>query len=201
MFKKKENPEVEKERFVFVDEQQARIDAMRKATGFAKARSVIKWLKEQNLPLWWDILWDSLQTGHLLDKYQERWAKENYLNIRDVETRNQIREKFAPLADPYDQYRFPQWATVRQYDGSFEEVDREAILQYCLRENTYSFTLEEKEAIENVSNFLSDYGLGYLWVRDMFFTSTETGRLTPDWALIGKRGLEKKEEKIRKYKR
>ena len=64
------------------DKENAQIDALRSATGYAKVKASIKWLKEENLPIWWDLLYQALQSGNLQDMYCERWAEKNYMNKR-----------------------------------------------------------------------------------------------------------------------
>ena len=136
--------------FIFTNEETAEIEAMEYATRFAHARACIKWLKEENLPLYWDVLWDCLTTGNLLDAYRIRYAKENYLNINDLKVKNELMRKFHGLNDPSDRYKFPQKFVKRNKDGSFEDIDREKIEAYFKDRYTYVIPAHQWQLIENI---------------------------------------------------
>ena len=136
--------------FIYIDEETASIEAMEFATRFAHARACIKWLKEENLPLYWDILWDCLGSGNLLEAYRARYAKENYLNINDLQVKNDLMAKFHGLNDPSDKYKFPQKFVKRNKDGSFEDIDREKIEAYFREQHTYTIPAKSWALIQQI---------------------------------------------------
>lgn len=159
----------------FLDEQAAGIEAGKEATKFAKARSCIKWLKEENLPLYWDILYNGLKDGDVLDMYAMRWANENHLNWGNVEVRNELRAKFGYLSDPYHRYTFPQQWVTRFADGSFD-VNKEAINEYYRKKHTYTLTSEQVDAIEAVRKGMDTLGIHPRMFTNYFAKDTETGK-------------------------
>ena len=140
--------------FIYINEETASIEAMEFATRFAHARSCIKWLKDENLPLYWDVLWDCLATGNLLDAYRIRYAKENYLNINEVKVRNELLNKFHGLHDPSDKYKFPQKFIKRNKDRSFEDIDRDKIEEAFREKHTYVIPSHQWQLVENIREAL-----------------------------------------------
>lgn len=136
--------------FIYTNVEAAEIEAMEYATRFAHARSCVKWLKEENLPLYWDILWDCLASGNLLDAYRIRYAKENFLNINDVQVKNDLMAKFHGLHDPSDRYKFPQKFVKRNKDGSFNDIDRDKIQAYFREQHTYTISAESWALIQQI---------------------------------------------------
>ena len=140
--------------FIYVDAETATLEAMKFATRFAQARSCIKWLKDENLPLYWDVLWDCLKSGNLLEAYRIRYAKEHYLNINDVKVRNELMSKFHGLCNPSDKYKFPQKFIKRNKDGSFEDIDREKIEEAFRERHTYVIPAHQWQLVENIKEAL-----------------------------------------------
>lgn len=140
--------------FIYTNEEAAEIEAMEFATRFAHARACIKWLKEENLPLYWDILWDCLASGNLLDAYRIRYAKENFLNINDLKVKNELMSKFHGLHDPSDKYKFPQKFIKRNKDGSFDDIDRAKIEDAFRKRHTYIIPAHQWQLIENIREAL-----------------------------------------------
>lgn len=140
--------------FIHTNEETASIEAMEFATRFAHARACIKWLKEENLPLYWDILWDCLKSGNLLDAYRIRYAKENFLNINDAQVKNDLMSKFHGLHDPSDKYKFPQKFVKRNKDGSIDDIDRDKIQAYFREQHTYIIPAKTWQLVENIREAL-----------------------------------------------
>lgn len=138
--------------YTYIDQDSADILFMRKRAEYAKVNWVIKELKKENLPLWWDILWDGLKGGNFIIKaYMERWAKINHINLNDMTQRNDLRDKFSILEDPHYNFRYPQRFLQRAEDGSFS-IDENKLKQDCIEQHTYTITAEQKQAIDNIIN-------------------------------------------------
>jgi hypothetical protein len=155
--------------FSITDNKAAEILLLRTRTGFARANWMISELKKQNLPLWWDILWQGLTKGgdYMIKAYMERWAAKNFVNLDDMNQRNELRSKLSVLEDPMHKYQFPQRFLQRADDGSFS-IDEEAIKQYCVEQCTYILTAEQKQAIDNIVSGLQTLRLNPEIVRRYF---------------------------------
>lgn len=139
--------------FVITDQDSADILFMRRRSEYAKVKWVLKELKKRNLPLYWDILWDSVQKGgsQLIEAYMQRWAQLNYINLEDLNQRNELRYKFWLLEDQHYNFRFSQRFLQRAKDGSFS-LDEDKLKQDCIEQCTYILTAEQKQAIDNIIN-------------------------------------------------
>lgn len=142
---------MKKRPYTYIDQDSADILFMRKRAEYAKVNWVLKELKKRNLPLYWDILWDSIQRGgsQLIEAYMKRWAGKNFVNLEDLNQRNELRAKFSILEDPQFNYRFPQRFLQRAEDGSFT-LDENKLKQDCIEQCTYVLTAEQKQAIDNI---------------------------------------------------
>lgn len=160
------------------NEQEAEIMFMREQVKFARARAVIKELKESNAPLYWDILWDGLRTGGdvIINRYMERFAQEHFLNINDFDTKGLLLKKFECLADPTYRYLFPQKFCYREDDGSFD-VDIEKLRDYCRQQCTYTITEEQDQAIKDLLRSMKILGLVPFTVRSYFWS--DKGEIKP----------------------
>lgn len=155
--------------FIYVDEQAAEIEAMEFATRFAKARATIKWLKESNLPIYWDVLWDCLHTGDLMDAYRTKFAKENYLDISKVQVKNLLLDKFEGLADTSDRYKFPQKFVIRHEDGSFGDIDRDKIEEAFRQKHTYTIPAQSWALIQQIQEAMQKLDINPKALTDCFF--------------------------------
>ena len=155
--------------FIHINVEAAEIEAMEFATRFAHAISCIKWLKEENLPLYWEILWDCLASGNLLEAYRIRYAKDNYLNINDLQVKNDLMAKFHGLHDPADRYKFPQKFVKRNKDGSIEDIDRQKIEDYFKDRYTYVIPAKTWQLVENIREALEKLDADPIVVSRCFF--------------------------------
>ena len=140
--------------FIYVDAETASLEAMKFATRFAQARSCINWLKDENLPLYWDVIWDCLKSGNLLEAYRIKYAKEHYLNINDVKVKNELLNKFHGLHDPSDKYKFPQKFVKRNKDGSIDDIDRDKIEEAFRAKHTYVIPAHQWQLVNNIREVL-----------------------------------------------
>lgn len=170
--------------FIYINEEAAEIEAMEFATRFAKARAVIKWLRESNLPIYWDVLWDCLKSGNLLDAYRIRYAKENYLNINDVKVRNELLNKFHGLHDPSDYYKFPQKFVIRNEDGSFADIDRDKIEEAFRQKHTYIIPAKSWALIQQIQEAIEKLDINPKALTDCFFKE-ENGKVEILMSRIG----------------
>lgn len=156
--------------FEITDKDSADILFMRKRAGYAKVNWVLNELKKRNLPLYWDILWDSIPRGgsQLIKAYMKRWAEHNYVNLEDLNQRNELRAKFSILEDQHYNFRFPQRFLHREEDGSFS-LDEEKLKQDCLEQNTYTITAEQKQAIDNIIDALHLLKINPERIRSFFY--------------------------------
>lgn len=165
------------------DKENAQIDALRSATGYAKVKSCIKWLKEENLPIWWDLLYQALQSGNLQDMYCERWAEKNYLKWDDVKVKNELRSKFNGLSNAFNKYQFPtKWVKVAE-DQSFD-IDLEAINEHFKEVHTYTIKDEQEKAVKKIVEGMKELDI-LPRVIEGFFKVID-GNIEPDWRAIGK---------------
>lgn len=155
--------------YTITDTDAADILFMKTKTGFAKANWVINELKKQNLPLWWDILWQGLTKGgdFMIKAYMDKYAEKYFVNLNDMNQRNELRAKLSILEDPMFKYRFPQRFLKRAEDGSFD-IDEEALRQYCIEQCTYVLTPEQKQAIDSIVSGLQTLMLNPEVVRRYF---------------------------------
>lgn len=155
--------------FVITDQDSADILFMRTRSEYARVNWVIKELKKENLPLWWDILWDGLNGGDFIFKaYMERWAKINHMNLNDMTQRSDLRNKFSILEDPHFKFRFPQRFLKRAEDGSFA-IDENKLKQDCIEQHTYTITAEQKQAIDNIIDALHLLKINPERIRTFFY--------------------------------
>ena len=144
---------MKKRPYTYVDQDSADILFMRKRAEFSKVNWVLKELKKRNLPMYWDALWDSIPKGgsHLIKAYMQRWAQLNYINLDDLNQRNELRAKFRILEDQHFNFRFSQRFLQRAEDGSFT-LDEDKLKQDCIEQCTYTLTAEQQQAIDNIIN-------------------------------------------------
>lgn len=156
--------------FTITDTEAAEILFMKMKTGFARANWTIKKMKEESLPLWWDLLWDGLAHGgdYLIKSYMQRWSEKYHVNLDDMEQRNELRKKLSVLEDPHYKYGFPQRFLHRADDGSFS-IDEEVLKQHCIEQCTYILTEEQKQAIDNIVSGLQTLKLHPDRVRCYFY--------------------------------
>ena len=155
--------------FIYVDAETASLEAMKFATRFAQARSCIKWLKDENLPLYWDVIWDCLASGNLLEAYRIRYAKENFLNINDVQVKNELMSKFHGLHDPSDKFKFPQKFIKRNKDGSIDDIDRDKIEDAFKEKHTYVIPSHQWQLVENIREALEKLDADPIAISRCFF--------------------------------
>lgn len=166
-----------------LDQENAQIDALRAATGFAKVRACINWLKDENLPIWWDLLYQALESGNLQDLYAQRWAQQNYMKWDSVAVRNELRDKFRGLSNAHNRYQFPtKWVKVAE-DGSFD-INIDAINENFKEVHTYTITDEQEKAVKKIIDGMQELNI-LPRVIDGFFKVID-GKIEPDWRAIGK---------------
>lgn len=166
-----------------IDKEKAEIAIMRTSTGFAKARFIIDYLKEKNLPLWWDLLYEALKSGNPCDLYAQRWAQNNFMDWNDVKVKNELRLKFEVLQDPYHRYQFPQKWVRQEADGSFD-IDKEAIRRDVEKQHTYTISDKQEKAIRSIVDAMNELDLN-THTFDYFFLYDEKGKIEPHWERIG----------------
>lgn len=165
------------------DKENAQIAALRATTGFAKVKACIKFLKEENLPIWWDLLYQALQSGNLQDLYAQRWAEQNYMKWSDVKVKNELRSKFNGLSNAYNRYQFPtKWVKVAE-DGSFD-INLDAINEHCQQVHTYIITDEQEKAVKKIVEGMKELDI-LPRVIEGFFKVID-GKIEADWRAIGK---------------
>lgn len=164
--------------FVITDQESADILFMRKRAEYAKVNWVLKELKNRNLPLYWDILWDSIPRGgsQLIKAYMQRWAELNYINLDDLNQRNDLRSKFSILEDQHFNFRYPQKFLQRADDGSFS-LDEDKLKQDCIEQCTYVLTAEQKQAIDNIIDALHLLKINPERIRSFFYQ--QDGKVSP----------------------
>lgn len=164
--------------FAITDQDSADILFMRRRAGYAKVKWVLNELKKRNLPLYWDILWDSIPRGgrELIEAYMKRWAQLNYINLEDLNERNDLRDKFSILEDPHFNFRYPQRFLHRAEDGSFT-LDEDKLKQDCIEQCTYTITPEQKQAIDNIIDALHLLKINPERIRSFFYQ--QDGKVKP----------------------
>lgn len=139
-----------------IDEETAAIETMRFKTRFAKTKRNIVKLKEHNAKVYWDVLWNSLSGGNLLEEYAMRYAQENYLDWSEQSERNQVRSKFSYLEGAG--CSFDQRYLLRNEDGSFD-LDHEKIDQRFRELHTYTFTEAQMKAVNEILEAIGELGI------------------------------------------
>lgn len=172
---------------IVIDEESAKLDAMRYITKFAKVGWSIDQLKEHNAKMYWDILWDCLKTGNLQENYSKRFAEENFIDWSEVEERNKIRKKFGFLADITEQYRFDQNFLLRNQDGSFD-LNEEKIQQHFIDLHTHTFTDAQLKAVEAIVNAMTELEITPYHVTKVFVypDARNPNKVVPNMIALGK---------------
>lgn len=151
----------------FTDESNAAIDAGRFKVGFAPIRAAIEKLKKYNAPMYWDTLYSCLDGRSILDAYSEKWAKENYENWEDVETRNRIKHRFRYLSNPNGGSSFSKEFIKLHDDGSFE-LDNEKIDKHFRDEYTFTFSNKQLKGMQQIIDGMQQLGVYPSVIKELF---------------------------------
>lgn len=133
------------------DEMTASVEASREKAKFKFIRKKIEKLKEKNLPVYWDILYEGLKKGGdwMFREYLKRFGKEHYYDLENQNDIAYLYEKFRVIYVPNHSFKYPQKFVKRNEDGSFE-LNPEAVDQHYKELYTYTITEEQYEAVQSI---------------------------------------------------
>ena len=160
---------------VFIDRNRATREALDDIKKFEPMNVMIKELQKRNAPIYWDVLWNGLESMHTIhEDYAKHHAEVINEDWNDQDTRNLMRKKFVYLYTGAG--NFPQKWCIRNEDGSFE-----ASLIKIVKENesryTYLFTDKQTKAIEQVIEGLTALGINRLDLNRFFYI--QNGEIKP----------------------
>lgn len=160
----------EKKVYKVKNEVAASVEARVQKARFSYIEDKVKELQEKNLPLYLDILYSNLDNGgdKLLKEYLDRFAKEHYQDLSDLQTRNFLHQKFAMLADPFQRFTYNKKFLILHPDGSFE-LNEKAVDDHYRDLYTYEITAEQYEAIEAIRKGLETLGMSPSYVKSYFY--------------------------------
>ena len=165
---------------VFIDRNRATREALDEMNKFEPMNVMIKELQKRNAPMYWDILWNGLDSMHtILDEYAKHHAEVLNEDWNDQDTRNLMRKKFAYLYNVGCNFA-KKWCT-RNEDGSFEASLIKIVKEY---ESvfTYTFTDKQVKAIEQVIEGLTSLGLDKVNLTQFFYI--QNGEIKPNFPTL-----------------
>lgn len=169
------------------DEAAAAIEAGREKARFSYIRETIKELRKSNLPVYYDILYKHLSRGgiSLIREYTERFAKENYMSLKNDEEARVLYNKFHMLYDPYYRFTYNKNFLILHDDGSFE-LDKKAVDKHFEELYTYEITAEQYEAVEAILKGFNTLKAHPNYITSCFYKEGEETKLnrTKLYALV-----------------
>ena len=161
----------------YFNSSQASIEIGRQRAEYSVMRTKIEELRKRNAPLYWDILWNNLDGGNLVEDYAKRYAELNNGDWTEQAERNKLRDKFSYLSTTAG-CNFPKIFIKRKPDGSFD-IDHKAIEDYYIKRYTYTFTDKQVEAIQKLIEGMEGLGIYPGTVNHVFYISTQTRKIEP----------------------
>lgn len=135
------------------DEMTAGVEASREKGKFKFIRKKIEKLKEKNLPVYWDILYEGLTKGGdwMFQEYLKRFGKEHYYDLENQNDIAYLYEKFRVIYVPNHSFKYNQKFVKRNEDGSFE-LNPEAVDNHFQELYTYTISEEQYHAVQSILN-------------------------------------------------
>jgi len=165
---------------VFIDRNRATREALDEMKHFEPMKQMIKELQKRNAPIYWDILWNGLESMNtILDDYAKHHADTINEYWDDQDTRNIMRKKFVYLYTLSG--NFPQKWCTRNEDGSFE-ASLLKIFSYYESMFTYTFTDKQVKAIEQVVEGLTSLGIDEVNLTQYFYI--QNGEIKPNFPVL-----------------